>query len=58
MLWTLCVVLPILWMLGLITGYRMGGLIHILPMISIVIVLIRVMKGQRMAKDMAAIWAR
>ena len=58
MLWTLCVVLPILWILGLISGYTMGGVIHIMPAIAIVIVLIRVIKGQRMAKDMAAIWAR
>ena len=58
MLWTLCVVLLILWLLGMISGYTMGGVIHILPMIAIVIVLVRVMKGQRMAKDIAAIWVR
>ncbi len=58
MLWTTCVILLILWLLGLISGYTMGGVIHILPMIAIVIVLVRVIKGQRMAKDIAAIWAR
>ena len=58
MLWTLCVVLPILWILGWISGYAMGGVIHILPMIAIIIVLIPVIKGQRMAKDIAAIWTR
>ena len=39
MLWTLCVILLILWLLGLVSGYTMGGVIHILLVIAIVVVL-------------------
>ena len=44
---TLAVILLILWALGFITSYTMGGLIHILLVAAIVIVLIRVIRGQR-----------
>jgi len=47
-----------LWLLGLLTGYTMGGLIHILPVIANVIVLIQVVQGLRIMKDIAAIWTR
>lgn len=47
MLWTICVVLVILWLLGLVSGYTMGGIIHILLVIAIVVVLIRVIQGRR-----------
>jgi len=47
MLWTLCVILIILWLLGLISGYTMGGVIHILLVIAIVVVLVRVIQGRR-----------
>jgi hypothetical protein len=57
MLWTLCVILSFLWLLGLVSGYTMGGVIHILPVIAIVIALTRVMQGRRMTKDIAANWA-
>ncbi len=42
MLWTICVILLILWLLGFLGGYTGGGLIHILLVIAIVVVLIRV----------------
>ena len=58
MYWTLGVILLMLWLLGLVTGYTMGGVIHILPVIANVIVLIRVIQGLRITKDIAAIWAR
>jgi multisubunit Na+/H+ antiporter MnhF subunit len=45
-----------LWLLGLVTGYTMGGVIHILLVIAIVIALIRVIQGRRLTKDIAAIW--
>ena len=57
MYWTVSVVLLMLWLLGLVTGYTMGGVIHILPVIAFVIGLIRVIQGLRMTKDIAAIWA-
>ena len=47
MLWTIAVILIILWVLGLVTSYTMGGLIHILLVIAIVVVLIRVIQGRR-----------
>jgi hypothetical protein len=47
MLWTIFVVLLVLWMLGLVSGYTMGGFIHILLVIAIVVVLIRVIQGRR-----------
>jgi len=47
MLWTIAVVLIILWLLGLLTSYTMGGLIHALLVIAIIVVLIRVIQGRR-----------
>jgi len=47
MLWTIAVVLIILWLLGLVSSYTMGGFIHILLILAIVIVLIRVIQGRR-----------
>ena len=47
MLWTIAVVLLILWALGLVTGYTMGSFIHILLVIAIIVVLIRVIQGRR-----------
>jgi hypothetical protein len=47
MLWTICVVLLVLWALGLVTSYTLGGFIHILLVLAIVVVLIRVIQGRR-----------
>ena len=47
MLWTIFVILLILWLLGLVSGYTMGGVIHILLVIAIVVVLVRVIQGRR-----------
>ncbi len=46
MLWTIFVILLILWLLGLVSGYTIGGFIHILLVIAIVVVLIRVIQGR------------
>jgi hypothetical protein len=46
MLYTIAVVLIILWLLGLVTAYTMGGFIHILLVIAIVVVLLRVISGR------------
>ncbi len=48
MLETIIVVLLVLWLLGLVTSYTMGGLIHILLVIAIVMVLLRVIQGRRL----------
>ena len=47
MLWTIFVILLILWGLGLMSGYTMGGVIHALLVIAIVVVLIQVIQGRR-----------
>ena len=47
MLWTICVVLIVLWLLGLVTGTTMGGLIHVLLVIAIIVVLVRVISGRK-----------
>jgi hypothetical protein len=46
MLYTLAVILLVLWLLGLVTGTTMGGFIHILLVIAIVMVLVRVITGR------------
>ncbi len=48
MLETIAIILVILWLLGLVTSYTMGGFIHILLVIAIVVILIRVIKGRRL----------
>lgn len=47
MLWTIFVVLLVLWFLGLVTSYTLGGFIHILLVLAIVTFLIRVIQGQK-----------
>jgi hypothetical protein len=47
MLWTIVVVLLILWALGLVTSYTMGGLIHILLVVAIIVVLLNIIQGRR-----------
>ena len=47
MLWTICVILLILWLLGLVSGYTIGGFVHVLLVIAIVLVLIQVIQGRR-----------
>ncbi|MEO8768209.1 MAG: lmo0937 family membrane protein [Nitrosospira sp.] len=47
MLYTIAVVLIILWLLGLVSSYTMGGFIHVLLVIAIVVVLLRVISGNR-----------
>ena len=46
MLYTIAVVLIILWLLGLVTSYTMGGLIHVLLVIAIIVILLRVISGR------------
>jgi small-conductance mechanosensitive channel len=48
MLETIAVVLVVLWLLGLVTSFTMGGLIHALLVIAIVVILIRVIQGRRL----------
>jgi hypothetical protein len=47
MLWTIAVVLIVLWLLGLITAHTMGGFIHVLVVIAVIVVLLRLIQGRR-----------
>jgi hypothetical protein len=47
MLWTIAVILVILWLLGFVSSYTMGGFIHILLVIAVIIILINIVGGRR-----------
>ena len=47
MLWTVAVILIVLWALGLVSSYTMGGFIHILLVLAIIVVLLNVIRGRR-----------
>lgn len=47
MLWTIVVILLVLWVLGLVSSYTMGGLIHVLLVVAIIVVLVRVIQGRK-----------
>lgn len=49
MLWTLAVILLVLWLLGTVTSYTMGGLIHLLLVVALVVVVVRLIQGRRIA---------
>ena len=47
MLWTIVVILGILWLLGMVTSYTMGGLIHILLVVALIVVVVNLISGKR-----------
>ena len=47
MLWTIAVVLVVLWLLGIVTSFTMGGFIHILIVLAVIVVLINIISGRR-----------
>lgn len=47
MLWTIAVILGVLWLLGLVTSYTMGGLIHILLVIAVIMIAVNLIQGRR-----------
>lgn len=47
MLWTIALILIVLWVLGLVSSYTMGGLVHVLLVVAIVVILIRVIQGRK-----------
>jgi hypothetical protein len=47
MLWTMAVILIVLWLLGLVTSYTMGGFIHIILVIAIIVVVVGFIQGRR-----------
>lgn len=48
MLWTLAVILMILWVLGLVSSYTMGGFIHILLIVAVIVILVRLIQGRKL----------
>ncbi|HXC61104.1 MAG TPA: lmo0937 family membrane protein [Nitrospiria bacterium] len=49
MLWTIAVILIVLWAMGLVSSYTMGGFIHILLVLAIITVLVSIIQGRRVA---------
>ncbi len=47
MLWTIFLILLVLWLLGLVSGYTMGGVIHILLVIAIIVLVVRLVQGRK-----------
>ena len=50
MLWTIALVLGILWLLGLVSSYTMGGLIHLLLVIALIMIVVQLFQGRRLAR--------
>jgi len=48
MLWTICIILLVLWALGMMTAYTAGGLIHILLVLAVIVLLFRLIQGRRL----------
>jgi hypothetical protein len=48
MLWTICVVLVVLWLLGMVSSYTLGGFIHILLVLALIVLLVRLVQGRRL----------
>ena len=47
MLWTIAVILAVMWLLGMVSSYTMGGLLHVLLFLAVVVILINVIQGRR-----------
>ena len=47
MLWTIAIILLVLWLLGLVSSYTVGGYIHILVVLAVIVVVIRLVQGRR-----------
>ena len=47
MLWTITIILFVLWLIGMVSNYTMGGLIHLLLLIAVITFLIRIIQGRR-----------
>ena len=47
MLWTIFVILLVLWLLGLVTSYTMGGFVHVLLVLAVVVLVIRLLQGRK-----------
>jgi hypothetical protein len=47
-MWTIAIILIVLWLLGVITSYTLGGLIHILLVLALIVIVVRLIRGQKM----------
>ncbi len=47
MLWTIAIILVVLWLLGTITSFTLGGFIHVLLVIAVIVIIIRIIQGRR-----------
>jgi hypothetical protein len=47
MLWTIVIILVVLWLLGMVSSYTAGGLIHILLVVALIVIVIRLLQGRR-----------
>jgi hypothetical protein len=47
LLWTVAIILALLWLAGMITSYTLGGFVHILLVLAVIVILIRVIQGRR-----------
>jgi len=47
MLWTIAVILVVLWLLGMVTSFTLGGFIHVLLVIAVIVIIIRLIQGRR-----------
>ena len=48
MLWTIAVILVVLWVLGLVSAYTMGGFIHVLLVLAVIVIIVQVIQGRRL----------
>ena len=48
MLWTIALILIVLWVLGLVSAYTLGGFIHVLLVIAVVVIVIQIIQGRRL----------
>ena len=49
MLWTIALILVVLWLLGLVSSYTAGGLIHILLVVAVIVIVVRLLQGRRLS---------
>ena len=49
MLWTIALILVVLWLLGMVSSYTMGGFVHLLLLLALVVVVVRVIQGRRIS---------
>lgn len=47
MLWTIIIILLVLWLLGLVSGYTLGGVLHILLVVAVVVLIVNLIRGRR-----------